>query len=87
MRRTGDFVAGRADSAGREVTACGAFGRPAQRSAARSWHTLFVPSDGPGSCRRCAELLRVPTAPIEPIVELATRRAPFDPAYVLAHAA
>lgn len=53
VRPAADFVGGRSDARGREVTVCGAFAR---RNDPDRWlHTEFVP--GPSACHSCMALI------------------------------
>lgn len=74
LRSAGDLVAGRRDSTGRQITACGAFGRAARDRPSSSWHTDFV-ADTPWSCRTCAAVLGVESIPVETMLERALAHA------------
>ena len=63
LRSDGDLVAGRRDSTGRQVTACGAFARSARDRPSFAWHTDFI-AGGPSSCRTCAAVLHVEPTPV-----------------------
>jgi hypothetical protein len=74
LRPAYDFIAGRRDTAGRQITACGTFGKADGDRAGSFWHTEFM-TGGPWSCTSCARLLRVPDIPIEDVVERALAHA------------
>ena len=73
-RSDGDLVAGRRDSTGRQVTACGSFARSARDRPSFAWHTDFV-AGGPSSCRTCAAVLHVEPTPVATMLERALRYA------------
>lgn len=74
LRSGGDLVAGRRDSTGRQVTACGAFARSTRDRPSLAWHTDFV-AGGPSSCRTCAAVLHVEPIPVATMLERALRYA------------
>ena len=74
LRSDGDLVAGRRDSTGRQVTACGAFARSARDRPSFAWHTDFI-AGGPSSCRTCAAVLHVEPTPVATMLERALRYA------------
>ena len=70
LRSDGDLVAGRRDSTGRQVTACGAFARSTRDRPSMAWHTDFI-AGGPSSCRTCAAVLHVEAIPVSTMLERA----------------
>jgi len=74
LRSEGDLVAGRRDSTGRQVTACGAFARSTRDRPSFAWHTEFI-AGGPWSCRTCAAVLHVEPTPVATMLERALRYA------------
>jgi hypothetical protein len=58
LRSARDFVSTHSDSHGREVTVCGAMGRPARLG--RFTHTRFVADNTSYSCRSCIRLIAIP---------------------------
>jgi len=74
LRSDGDLVAGRRDSTGRQVTACGAFARSMRDRPSLAWHTDFI-AGGPSSCRTCAAVLHVEPIPVSTMLERALRYA------------
>ena len=74
LRSDGDLVAGRRDSTGRQVTACGAFARSTRDRPSSAWHTDFI-AGGPWSCRTCAAVLQVEPIPVATMLERALRYA------------
>jgi hypothetical protein len=74
LRSYGDLVAGRRDSTGRQVTACGAFARSTRDRPSFAWHTDFI-AGGPSSCRTCATVLHVEPTPVATMLERALRYA------------
>jgi hypothetical protein len=74
LRPHSDFVAGRRDSTGRQITACGAFSRPDRDRSNTFWHTEFM-TGSPWACTSCARLLRVPDIPIDEVIERALAHA------------
>ena len=67
-------MAGRRDSTGRQVTACGAFARSTRDRPSLAWHTDFI-AGGPSSCRTCAAVLHVEPIPVSTMLERALRYA------------
>ena len=63
LRSSRDFVSQYSDSRGREVTVCGAMGRPARL--AKWTHTRFVPDLSGYSCRSCIKLVTIPNETAE----------------------
>lgn len=74
LRSDGDLVAGRRDSTGRQVTACGSFARSTRDRPSFAWHTDFI-AGGPSSCRTCAAVLHVEPTPVATMLERALRYA------------
>lgn len=70
LRSPGDLLAARRDSTGRQVTACGTFGRSASDHPDITWHTEFV-AGGPRSCRTCANVLGIEPVPVATMLERA----------------
>jgi hypothetical protein len=63
LRSKRDFVSQCTDSRGREVTVCGAMGRPARLS--QRTHTRFVADLSGYSCRSCIKLIAIPNETID----------------------
>jgi len=63
LRSSRDFVSTYSDTRGREVTVCGAMGRPARLG---TWtHTRFVADNSSYSCRSCIRLIAIPNETID----------------------
>jgi hypothetical protein len=67
-------VGERRDSTGRQITACGSFGRAVRDRPTNTWHTDFV-AGMPWSCRTCAQVLGVPEIPVPVMLERALAHA------------
>jgi hypothetical protein len=70
LRSTPDLASGRRDSTGRQITACGSFGRAAADRSQHTWHNDFV-AGTPWSCRSCTKVLGVLEVPIADMIERA----------------
>jgi hypothetical protein len=63
LRSSRDFVSKCSDSRGREVTVCGALGRPTRL--ARRMQTSFIADYSGYSCRSCIRLIAIPNETID----------------------
>src|SRR5688572_7010138 len=63
LRSSRDFVSKHSDQHRREVTVCGAFGRPARHG--RFAHTNFTADNSGFGCRSCIRLIAIPNETID----------------------
>ena len=63
LRSSRDFVSNHSDQHRREVTVCGAFGRPARHG--RFAHTNFTADNSGFGCRSCIRLIAIPNETLD----------------------